>query len=321
MVSLILDTDLSSDIDDAGDIAVCATYHRMGFLDLIGVVIDTTASKAAGAAEAILSSRGMAGLPIGTYQPGSAFNPGNPAVQNNYTDWIYDNYPHSGVGLSASQPSSTTVYRQLLADADEPVTILLTGFMSALDALLDSAADGISPLTGVELVEEKVAALYSVTGIWPTGSEFNFTQAPAISNSCLAAWPTSVPLIFVGIEIGNAAGASGTTLTTALPVGDVVRAAYNRAGYTNGRTCWGQIGVVALAEDEGGFSRVRGTAAVNASTGANSFTAGAAGPHYYLTTLRADHLRNHIEQLLVAPTTDPAIPAWVTEAFVQLEVS
>lgn len=318
----ILDTDFSSDIDDCGDLVVTLAYHRLGHINLLGVVQDTTRSKGPGAIRAVCIGRAQPTMPVYSYQPGSTFDP-TPTAQNNWPDWVYDNFAHTGVGLTGSVTDSTTAYRTMLANAASPVTIIGTGFATALDALLQSSADGISALTGAQLIAAKVRALYWVAGIWPTtgSAEYNLAQAPSQSHDLVTNWPATVPLIFVGIEIGNTVGVTGSTLSSTQSAGDVVRGAFNQAGYAAGRTAWGQVGVMAAAEKEGLFRRVRGTASIDATTGLNSFAASSSGPHYYLTASGVTSIQAHLEELLASSATDPPLTAWAQRSFINATVT
>lgn len=317
----ILDTDFSSDIDDCADLTVSLAYHRLGHINLLGVVDDTTRVKGPGAIRAVCIGRSVPTMPVYSYQPGSSFDPGTTA-QNSWPDYVYDNFDHTGVALSSTLSSAVVGYRTMLANAASPVTIVCTGFSTALDALLNSAADGISSMTGAQLIAAKVKALYWVAGTWPNAStaEYNLAQSPSTAHDVVTNWPTSVPLIFVGIEIGNAVGLTGSTLATTQAAGDVVRVAFNRAGYSAGRTCWGQVGVMAAAEGEGLFQRVRGTAAIDATSGLNSFTTSASGPHYYLTASSLTSMQAHLEELLASSPTDPPLTSWSGRALLNATV-
>lgn len=84
------------------------------------------------------------------------FNPGD--VKANYTDCV-------------------TGYRTILArliGLGQKTNIAATGFSTCLYQTMLSLADGISPLTGAQLLQQGVGALYACCGVNPAGTEFNF---------------------------------------------------------------------------------------------------------------------------------------------------
>src|SRR5690606_39291538 len=67
--------------------------------------------------------------------------------------------------------------------------------------LLQSPPDEFSPLTGKELVEQKVQRLVSMAGKFPSGREFNIHEDVKAAKQVVEHWPTQV--IFSGWEIGE----------------------------------------------------------------------------------------------------------------------
>ena len=64
-------------------------------------------------------------------------------------------------------PDGWQLYRRLLAaQPDHLVSICSTGFVSCLTQLLASKPDEFSPLSGIELVQQKVKCLYLMAGIF-----------------------------------------------------------------------------------------------------------------------------------------------------------
>ena len=57
--------------------------------------------------------------------------------------------------------------------ADHSVSICSVGFVSNLVQLLHSEPDDFSPLTGVELVRQKVKCLYLMAGVFTSSEEPN----------------------------------------------------------------------------------------------------------------------------------------------------
>jgi hypothetical protein len=79
------------------------------------------------------------------------------------------------------------------------------GYFSNFAALLDTPGDATSPLTGRELVKQKVKLLSVMAGSFKPNShdlEYNVTQHLAASKRLARDWPT--PIVWSGFEIGIA---------------------------------------------------------------------------------------------------------------------
>lgn len=104
-------------------------------------------------------------------------------------------------GSNTTDP--VTLYRTLLAGAeDQSITIAVIGFFDAMYQFVDSPADSISPLTGFELIKQKVVEL--VVQADGSGNPFNL----AYHNGTFAAhvlnnWPSKLTFVpgYVGRTI------------------------------------------------------------------------------------------------------------------------
>lgn len=313
-MKVILDLDHTSDWDDAQDLKIAAYMHRRGWIDLVAVGGCTSRTYLPAALEGALDYYGCGSVPVGTWK-GAAYNQAidyfNGAIAAD-----------QGVTTVASgYPDAVAVYRQQLAAAAAgSVTIVTTGPIHQISALLNSTADGYSALNGVDLCAAKVAQLVVVAGIWPTGIEYNLTEQPAPSDAVLSAWPPSVPLVFAGIELAGIVPGAGVvsgagSVLGNLPSTEPCRRArdLHNAGLGeavgHGRNAWGVMGLLYAAQGLGSFIAVRGTAAIDPSTGFNSWTTNLSGPHYYLRKRWSDaQYVSHVDSMLaVALTTSPSI--------------
>jgi hypothetical protein len=190
-VPLIFDTDFSSDVDDLGDIALACAMHKLGAVDLLCVSCDTSADKSPGAIAATLKWWGVTSPQIGTWK-GGAFDPGS-STNKQWRDYIYDNYDRNGVGLASTVEDGTTTMRRALASRQrKDAVIITTGPLNAMQALMNSPADSVSPLTGMQLLSAKCKVMYAVVGIFPSGTEWNAVEHPTSASDVAANWPTPI---------------------------------------------------------------------------------------------------------------------------------
>lgn len=126
-------------------------------------------------------------------------NPAYPQYQEFLTGLTYDFPEDVGDGSNTTDP--VTLYRHLLQSSpDHSVTIANVGFHDNLYNLLRSRPDSISPLSGVELVKNKVVE-FVVQGN-PTGISFNFVEhLPKYASFVLTHWPGVIT--FVPDAIGS----------------------------------------------------------------------------------------------------------------------
>lgn len=158
----IVDLDFCTDVDDACAVRVATSLDKKGIIELKGMMLSTTGENNVEALNGILTYDGYGALPIGK----SAYN-------------IPDTSPYWGLCAQYKSPeinveSATTLYRKILANSDKKVTIVTTGYLSNIKALLESQPDSISDKDGITLVQEKVEALYITGGSYTEGYDNNF---------------------------------------------------------------------------------------------------------------------------------------------------
>lgn len=219
----------------------------------------------------------------------------------------------SSLGLNTSVP----VLRQALASASTPVDICCQGTGNNLYDLLNSLGDSISPLSGAQLIQQKVGTLYWVGGQYPlstapVGAEFNFGNVPGFTTTLwpitaflLANWPT--PITFIGFEMGPPFSCGAYDfLTPTDPIGFL--AGVNATGQF-GRQGWGTVAsLVALqGPAKAGFTTVKGTNTINVTTGFNTFIPNNNGPHSYVVPVVSQRAIQQINDAICAPgSTQPS---------------
>lgn len=285
-VPVLYDGDWGGDADDVFDTHLMAWLVKSGYASLIGMTNTEDVDAAAQGMQTHLQLMGVSGVPIGQFQ-------GTNTSPDGYATTFRNHYVALAQRRSRTTYSSgSTIMRQaLFAAANSSVVMIANGPGTNLAALLASASgdDGIN-VTGINLVSTKVKALYWAAGIYASGSEYDFTFDPTSGNAVVTTWPTSVPIVFVGIELAGSTPpyniVTGTATDTNLAADYPTRYAYDTwcAGIgsqpvTDGRPAWGQLTIMAAVlglRDWFGYIGQDGTNTVNAGTGANSW---AATPH------------------------------------------
>jgi hypothetical protein len=241
-VKIIFDTDMCGDFDDVGALAVLNKEADFGKAEILACVASCHDKDKAIAASisAINTYYGRPNIPIGTYQ-----GPGYPPYPSHYTAALRDEFPQSAKP-DDQEPRSLDIYRKTLAAApDGSVVIVSTGLLVNLRNLLESKSDAFSPLSGIDLVRNKVKKLVTMGGQYPQGCESNFISMGAGPDTqyVLEHWPT--PVLLSGFEIGLPI-ITGKVLASVSPKISPVRRAYD---VINGRPSWDLTAALAAVED------------------------------------------------------------------------
>jgi hypothetical protein len=250
-VRLILDTDIASDCDDAGAVALLHGLAGSGEVEILAMMVCTGGPHGAPALAAINRWYGRDGIPIGAVRAprfwvgGGPDLPAGAANYESYNRTLAETCPH---GLGAGPvPDATALYRSILAaQPDGTVVVCTIGPLINLARLLDSGADAASPLAGPELVRRKVRLAVITGGRNPAGTSSNFSKEDAelYAAPVIARWPTR--MVFCGNEVGGTVD-TGWRSRREATAGNPARLAYRRffAGDdTRERPSWDQAGVL-----------------------------------------------------------------------------
>jgi len=281
-VPVILDTDMSSDCDDVGALAILNKLADAGEAEILACVVNGHDQDRAVAAsiDAINTYYGRPNIPIGTYQGRK-----HPPTKSPYTAQLRDHFPHSAPP-DDQEPRAVDIYRKALASApDGSVTIVSVGFLINLEELLQSSPDAHSPLNGTELVRKKVRELVVMGGRFPKSDpksgEYNFAAGGGGPDTqyTIENWPG--PILFTGYEIGGAIR-TGVKLAAA-PACDPVRRTYELYTSFHGRSSWDLIAVLAAVRDPNLYWTIEsnGYCHVNAN-GTNEWSSMPHRAHSYL---------------------------------------
>ena len=306
---IILDTDIDTDCDDAGALAVLHALHSRGQATILGVVCSIPFSCCASTVRAINVEYGRTEIPVGLVRiPDWAENPRYATYRKHreqvqtalYNEIIAARL--DAAGHSRPFPDAVSLYRELLADApDNGVTICAIGTLSALAQLLDSTPDSHSRLSGIELVSKKVRLLVSMAiAEFPSGKDmFNWRMDLHAAAKVISEWPTELVVSSPGKEI-----LTGERLMSSIPVSHPVNLAYRTflKDTKANRPSWDQVAVLygALGESEMLTARHELGLTFDAATGAHQWLVGGGGLRGYVQLARApQEVARHIEDLMI----------------------
>ncbi|QGJ70382.1 Inosine-uridine preferring nucleoside hydrolase [Planctomycetales bacterium 10988] len=206
-IPFIFDTDMGNDVDDALALAMIHSLQSRGECELLAVTITKDHESCAAFIDAVNTFYGRGNIPIGAVRDGVAQNPGrfNKVARTLENGKLI--YPHN-LRTGAKAPEAVGLLRKTLAAAEDgSVVVAQVGFSTNLARLLQSEGDEISPLTGKELVKQKVRVLSIMAGAFEPikgkiHHEYNIVKDIPSCQHLVAEWPTEV--VFSGFEIGIA---------------------------------------------------------------------------------------------------------------------
>jgi len=251
-IRVILDTDLATDADDAGAVALLHALADQAEAEILAAGIAVNTDHSVLALDAINTFFERPDIPIGTTKARDAYKP--PAARVRYAQPLAKEYPrtHQHWRSAADAPDAVDVYRAVLGAQPDitpetpGVVIVSVGMLTNLRDLLQSQPDGHSELNGRELVKRKVRLWVGMAGRFPSGREYNLIRHPEAAEAVLRDWPTAA--VFSGHEIGDGI-TTGRRLRSLPsgpgPDGHIIRRAYQlHRSLKQGRPSWDQSAVL-----------------------------------------------------------------------------
>jgi inosine-uridine nucleoside N-ribohydrolase len=242
-VNVIFDSDMGPDYDDVGAITLLHAFADEGKANILATVASTKYENVAAVFSVFNTYFKTPNIPVAVPK-GEALDLRDP---QHWTDSIVKNYPHA-INSNKDVPDAVALYRRILSiQPDKSVTIITVGFLTNLKNLLQSKPDMFSPLSGEQLVTQKVKQLVSMAGKFPEGSEFNINQDFASAKYVYENWPT--PVLFSGFEIGEKIKCGLPLIhndaITNSPVKDVFRISIPQAEEDSaGRKSWDETAIL-----------------------------------------------------------------------------
>jgi len=229
-VKLIHDTDIESDVDDVGTVALLHALADRGEVELLAMGVSAKFEWCAPCLDALNTYYGRPDIPIGVVK--------GPGVRANsrYAQKIAEEFPHD-LKSADEAPDAALLYRRVLAkQPDQSVVIVTVGFLTNVANLLRTEPDQHSPLGGKELVAKKVRAWVCMGGKFPRGKEWNVFRDAAASKYAIENFPR--PIVFSGYEIGSRVKTGAKLRET--PKSSPIRRAYELYNGLNNRESWDQ---------------------------------------------------------------------------------
>ncbi len=201
-VKIILDTDFGDDGDDLLSLVMLHHMQDLGECQIMAVGQANSNRESPGAIDVVNTFYNRPDIPIGIvdgYVHG---------IANQYSSFLIDNYPGLYDLDLDRVPEAVDIYRKVLAAAeDKSIVFVVIGFKKNMSDLLKSRPDDISPLTGLQLVEQKVKFVSDMGGWYPEAPEpenyepFNLGMVPGAAKYYVENWPTT--MLFTGIAAGE----------------------------------------------------------------------------------------------------------------------
>ncbi|TDU81689.1 inosine-uridine preferring nucleoside hydrolase [Prosthecobacter fusiformis] len=209
-VKVIFDTDMGNDVDDVMALEMIHNLQKRGACELLAVTITKDHPQAAAFVDAVNTFHGYPDVPVGVVRNGVAQDGGkfNSLADEKNPDGSF-RYPHDLL-TGADAPEAVALLRKVLAaQADQSVAMVQVGFFTNFARLLDSKPDEHSPLSGRDLLKQKVTLLSIMAGAFQTVNwntrhlEYNVIKDIPAAQKLASQWPT--PIVWSGFEIGVAA--------------------------------------------------------------------------------------------------------------------
>lgn len=200
-VPIIFDTDMDTDCDDAGALAILHALADKGEVEILGTVVSSHYPYSAPCVEAINRYYGRPDLPVGApKRPGAPIDRGS-----RYARQIAQEF-QTELQTNDDARDAVEVYREILGkQPDHSVKIVTVGYVTNVADLMESKPDKYSPMNGMELIKQKVKIWVCMGGRYPKhlnpGVFGNFKPDPASAVQAAEDWPGTIVFTGLGTEI------------------------------------------------------------------------------------------------------------------------
>ncbi len=276
-IKVILDTDIDSDVDDVGAVAMLHTLADHQVIEILGMIVTSNDQHAPSCTDALNHFFGRPNIPIGV-EKGIELK-----EFSKYTEQISTEYKHD-LGSYEEAEDATSLYRRLLSmQPDSSVLIISIGHLTNIRKLIESTPDQHSELTGMELIQRKVKLWSCMGGIFPEGKEANFYRPdPESTRIAVKNWPGEI--VFAGWEIGSKIITGGEYMKKSISSDSPVWRAYELYNDFAGRPSWDQASILYAIFPESDYWIIKkGGFVLVEEDGSNKWISGKINNHAYLT--------------------------------------
>jgi len=225
---IIFDTDMGSDCDDAGALAILHVYADRGQAEILGCIYSSgSVPYGAGVIEAINIYYGRPDIPVGAAHADAV---GDPVDKMTAEKLAKDTAAfRNRIVHNREAEEMTALNRRLLAgQADRSITYLTVGHTKGLYDLLLSTPDATSPLSGHELVRKKLKRWVALGALGARNADrqhrkdwnFSFNRTAPYTKYLVENFPVPVSYVDAGEDVLTGKGLKTT------PPGNIVRTAY-----------------------------------------------------------------------------------------------
>ena len=299
-VRIIFDTDMDTDCDDAGALALLHALTDANEATILATIVSSHYRYSVPCAAAINAHYGRPDLPVGAPKSAGADTNRGSA----YARQIAEAFP-TQYRTNDEAPNAATVYREILAaEQDNSVVIVTVGYVTNLRDLLATGSDAHSPLSGPELVRRKVKRWVCMGGRYPKhldpGIYGNFKPDPASAFTATRQWPGEVVFTGLGQDI-----ITGQSLRETSPTNPVRQAYELYLRGKPGRPSWDPIAVLYAIRPDESFWRLdsQGTNHIFPN-GTNEWRRSPDNPRHHLLKLqpqRKAKVQSILEELITRP--------------------
>lgn len=189
-VKIIFDTDMESDVDDVGALAMLHALADNDEAEILGTMVCSLNPWAVPTVDAVNTYFGKGDIPIGAVKTLGVYR------NTKYAKIISENFSQD-IGIGENSPDAISLYRKILTDQpDNSVVIVTVGYLTNLSNLIKSEPDEINSLNGFDLVQKKVKHLVCMGGRYPfsqdPGKWGNFKPDPQAIQLIAENWPTLI---------------------------------------------------------------------------------------------------------------------------------
>lgn len=134
-VKIVFDTDMESDVDDVGALAMLHGFADRGDAEILATISSSLNPWSAPTIDVINTFFGRPDIPIGNVETLGVYR------NSRYAKAISKKYPQD-TGLGENAPDATVVYRKILSGQfDKSVVVVTVGYLTNLSELLNTETD------------------------------------------------------------------------------------------------------------------------------------------------------------------------------------